>query len=196
MELHKIKLSQQFAGGATHKIEFHGKNYDNFMATKFVYSMMTFNIIYDKFGRRGSSSSNKIKALVNETFSSDEKQQSFYEKFKNNNNNNPSEKNKDVISEIEDDYNIEKQNNYDIQNPKRSYKDAFIGSFNNMIDNNKITKDEILLILLYINQIRNNLFHGSKDIEHAIESKQNARLKLYSDIILTVNEIYIQDQDS
>ncbi|MGL4672417.1 hypothetical protein [Cetobacterium sp.] len=160
------------------------------MATKFVYSMITFNIIYDKYN--GNYGYQKITEFVDDIFDNQNNLNKFYSYFIN--------FNKDLgvnklitIKHIVNDNNIKKVNNSDNNNPKRSYRDAFKEAFSNIINTRSATKQDILLILLYINQIRNNLFHGSKDIHHAIQSSQNNRLKIYLDIVLAVNEIYIEE---
>lgn len=186
--IEQIKLSQKFAIQAKHEIEFENNKYEDFMGTKFIYSMITFNIIYDKYS--GRFVWEKITNLVEDIFNSEENLSIFYKNFNNQSN----DFNLDIIRHIADDNNIKKINESDKNISKRTYKQCFIDAFNNMINNENATKEEILLILLYINQIRNNLFHGSKDIRHAIEGEQNKRLKLYSDIILAVNEVYIKSK--
>lgn len=150
--------------------------YTNFMVEKFVYSMITFNIIYDKYS--GDCVWEKIVELVNNIFYNSENLKKFYLYFMEFNKFLKDEK-LGSIRHIVDDSNIKKINNSDKNIPKRTYKISFIDSFKNMINNERVTKQEVLLMLLYINQIRNNLFHGSKDIEHTIESTQNKRLKIY-----------------
>lgn len=191
--MYQIKLSQTFAKEAKHEIAFEEHQYTNLMATKFVYSMITFNIIYDKYN--GRFVYQKIKKLVNDIFKSQNNLNKFYSYFIEFNKVSK-EYNLNAIKYIENDDNIKKVNESDNNIPKRSYKEAFIDTFNNMINNESLTKQDILLILLYINQIRNNLFHGSKDIHHAIQSSQNNRLKIYSDIVLAVNEVYIEEMEN
>jgi len=195
MNLNNIKLSQKFAKEGIHSINFENKIYSDFKATKFVYSMMTFNIIYDWNRNNGDRVWEKIEALVDYLFETNENLEFFYSTFKILNDK-EADKNISVVIGISDDDNIKKVNNSDNIRPKRTYKKAFIDSFKNMNNNGEVTKEEVLMMILYLNQIRNNLFHGSKDIEHAVQSTQNSRLELYSEIILAVNDVFIKVKQS
>lgn len=76
-------------------------------------------------------------------------------------------------------------------NEKR--KEEFIKEFGSVLKNElqgKALNDALDTTLKFVNSVRNNIFHGTKNVIHVDRSQQN-RLKIYTSILLAVNELLL-----
>ena len=193
MNLHQIKIYQEFCKEALHSVDIRNMRQNNFIPTKFIYAMITFNIIYENFYREHPLPNDKvyvndkIKVLVDKIFD-DIKLEELYNTLK------IDTLEIDIFRNIISDSSIRKNIKLGGKELNISYKKAFLFSFNSIKNNKKIQKEELLGILLFINRIRNNFFHGSKSLNDVLNDvNHNERLNIYTDIILTVNEICIKE---
>ncbi|WP_270428056.1 hypothetical protein [Fusobacterium mortiferum] len=193
MNLHQIKIYQEFCKEASHSVDIRNMRQNNFIPTKFIYAMITFNIIYENFYREHPLPNDKvyvndkIKVLVDKIFN-DIKLEELYNTLK------IDTLEIDIFKRIRNDSSINKKIKLDDKELDISYKDVFLESFNFIKKNKKIQKEELLRILLFINRIRNNFFHGSKSLYDILNNvNHNERLNVYTDIILAVNEICIKE---
>lgn len=163
-------------------------NYSNFQKI-----MINFNEIYDFYSNKNVNIisekifvNRKIDELVTNIFNEYNLQKLY---------SNLSLKNYNLseLDAIIDDDNIVKSN-CQYHNNGENYKTSFLNSIKRIENNKKIEKQDLLFILLFINQIRNNVFHGIKPPRQILEDlKQNERLGLYCKIVFEVNKICIDE---
>lgn len=187
MNLDQIELYQNFSKEVSHNISIDKKEKENFIPTKFIYTMITFNIIYEYICKDYDLEiyvNEKIDLLIEKIFDSEDLKE-LYNKLK------LSDLDIEVLKNIRNDNSIRKNIILKGNNLNISYKKAFLDSVAFIKDNKKIQAKELLRILLYINRIRNNFFHGSKSLGDILDSL-NKRLEIYTNIVLAVNEICIK----
>jgi len=83
-----------------------------------------------------------------------------------------------ILNNIVEDNRIEKKE-----------KEKFIGRIRELVDESSLSKKIWDDILYFIYLVRNNVFHGSKDITQMSGIKQIERFKIYTAILLATNEM-------
>lgn len=74
-------------------------------------------------------------------------------------------------------------------------KKEFIKAMERMLLPNKEIKDfeqDFFKVLRFILNVRNNIFHGTKTVFEMTGDRQRERLKIYTDILLTTNEVLFE----
>jgi len=185
--LHKICLERE-----------HGINKEDdweiFEPTKFIYSYFSFNSIYSydwekSFWKRTPHSRDrkikeetKIKETI-ETFY-EELSNDFKKKFQKSLKNYmfcDSEEVMKILDEIKTDSLIDK----DVKNRFTEDVEKILVE---KISNNEV-KDRLNNILKFIYKVRNNIFHGTKTTVDMAGEEQKKRLKIYTAILLSTNEL-------
>jgi hypothetical protein len=162
----------------------HGKSINKidwsvFEPTKFIYMYLTYNMIYDfewpnvnlknpqnvnfKIEKKIESYvSQKIKRLNNFLIENNENfSNKFKEKLISDKNSNTIEGFKDSINEIQN------------ENNKTRLKKL-------IEKNSSFTNSDLKELLIYIDSIRNNIFHGNKEVQALLKPNQLNRLKFYT----------------
>ena len=172
-EIEKIQRAYYFAKNTSHHIEIRTteKILKDCQATKFIYYQMVFKMIYDKF--EGEYVKNKITSLI----SWFEEKEVFFQ---------------ELIGEINDvDYNFLKNIIVD-ENIKRYKKNNFLRSIRKANKNEELLKEDIIEIFCFINQVRNNFFHGTKKAQEALKAGQEERFYIYSRILSNLIKAFIK----
>ncbi len=71
----------------------------------------------------------------------------------------------------------------------QSDKDEFIKAFKQAFENQNLTARGHKKLIRLISSVRNNIFHGTKDIIQMSDSKQRIRLKIYTQVLTLTNSL-------
>lgn len=176
----EIHIAYCFARDIKHYINIEGYEKTEFYPSKFMYTYMCFNMIYDLFKKESINRTSR-KVFRNSVVERIEKFLDFLtdKEF------DISEKIdvvdlKSLLSKINVNENNEDQVSYLPEFKKNIIK----------AEKEKISKEELKSLLIYIDSIRNNLFHGSKKASKFIKDGQGQRLKIYTNILLKVCDLF------
>lgn len=68
-------------------------------------------------------------------------------------------------------------------------RDDFIEACNELIEEGLFNKEIVTLIMEFIYKVRNNIFHGAKDLEDMKKIYQQERLKIYASFVIALNQM-------
>lgn len=176
IEIEKIIDANYFAKNIEHTINLIGeKNHQKeFQGTKFIYHQMVFNMIYDIFGNNSRTYvSTKITNLIS-WFA--KKRVNFRELVIN-----LTDEELNQLEYIIPDVNITQEK-----------LDEFLEVMKKINKNRNLNKNDLVILFTFINQIRNNFFHGTKSAYEALQKKQGERFIIYSKFLEKLADKFIE----
>ncbi|MGL6066183.1 MAG: hypothetical protein ACRC0R_03820 [Cetobacterium sp.] len=163
-DMNEILRAHYFAENTTHIVKIKNsenlqKDVKDYLGTTFIYKQMVFNMIYDKFGN--STAKEKIRNLINWVYANNSSTDNIMFTI--------TDKDLEKIKNIITDKTI-----------TQNKKEKFISIMEKRKNEESLSIDEISEIFIFINNVRNNFFHGTKKAQEAIEKGQNERFEIYS----------------
>lgn len=176
IEIEKIIDANYFAKNIEHTINLIGeKNHQKeFQGTKFIYHQMVFNMIYDIFG---NSSRTYVSTKITNLISWFAKKRVNFREL--------------VINLTDEELN---QLEYIIPdaNITQEKLDEFLEVMKKINKNRNLNKNDLVILFTFINQIRNNFFHGTKSAYEALQKKQGERFIIYSKFLEKLADKFIE----
>ena len=166
--------------------------FEEFQPTKFIYSYFCFSTIfhYKWSDLKSYGQINKLDEDDKESFKIDQYLKFIFENISNENRIKFIENIKGQFSLDEINSMIDNSNISEVKNEKTSFKRSInyiLKGYQND-PKNDVFINKIINIIRIIRDVRNNVFHGSKDILQMTESKQQERLLFYSNFINSINK--------
>lgn len=191
-DLHKLfSVTKDF----NHIIEYQPGSWKMFEPSKFVYSYFTFNTLYSydwplsiyklqlKIHQDEIIEEQKFKRMIDFIFENqNEIKSSEFIEFLLQPNKKKGAKTKEslkkALKHITSDNNI-----------SETERDNFIKEFAKLIDSEIIRKGKLKILLRFIYNVRNNIFHGTKNTIEMTDPGQRKRLEIYSNLLNATNNL-------